>query len=182
MTYLKLPDGYLRIEDSAVIPNYAPGNRDWEALQVWLESGNTAVDQTPQTLLGEIDRKQQENSAEAMRRLDIYVAGRSSAEIISWSPKAEDSRRFLLNRDLSDVVALAAEAAQTFAVKTSVDIEAATARLANIILEKEAALKFAAAIVVGTRGRIAQELSCLTTLQAVQSYSVSDRWMQLLNQ
>lgn len=180
MTYLKLPSGYLRIADSAIIPEQAPGNRDWEAVQAWLAQGN--VPQSSNHSIAEvIALKSQENADEATRRLDVYVAGKSAAEMSSWTSKAEDSRRFLASQNIDEAEALAVEAAQTVGTSDPTEIAAATQALAELILTKEAQLKLAAALIIGTRSRIDQELNSLSTWKAVRDYQVLTRWEQLIH-
>lgn len=180
--YRKLSSGYWRSEDAAVIPEHAPGNRDWEALQVWLSDGNVPLDYRFDSVADLSQLRAEENRVESVRRLDVYVAGRSVAETTSWTPKANDARLFQSAGSLDSVPALLAEVTAQLPDSTPEQIEQGVIALANTVLQKEGQMKIAAAIIVGVRTRIQSEInqSGEEGLESISQYKVKDRWKELL--
>ena len=181
MMYKKLPSGYWRTETAAAIPEYAPGNRDWEALQVWLSDGNVPLNYGVETVADLSQLRQEENRVESVRRLDVYVAGRSVAETTSWTPKANDARLFQSAGNLDSVPALLAEVtAQLPDGATPEQINQTAISLANTVLEREGQLKLVAATIIGVKTRIKLEINQLETLELLTQYNVEHRWEELL--
>lgn len=171
---------YQRLSDGAYISPNAPGNLDWELLQAWLKAGNTPDTDSSATAIADLKRQRmQENNNCAELRFGFMVNAYPPLERESWATLSIDAALLLETQDLLQVPALEIEAIARSGITEPVALLAEANRLATTVLGKRDALKLASGQVRGCRNRIENEITALTTLEALSAYNVAARWQAL---
>lgn len=173
--YKLLTNGsFVRVSDGAIIPA-DPANNDYTIALAWAKSNKiTTPSDTPN--LEEIKARHIDAIvAIANRYLDAIVAGRSSAETLMWSPKAQESEKLLeaIAQSTVDAKTLAEEFPMLFA-------EAKTAKamedLAHEVLGKQHAMKVRSGQIIGIRTAKKQEVEAIQDLKSAIAYDPSTGW------
>lgn len=165
---------FIRTKDGAIIP-LDPANNDYAIALAWAKSNKvTPPSDTPN--LEEVKARHIDAIvAIANRYLDAIVAGRSSAETLMWSPKAQESEKLLdaIAEGTLDPKTLAEEFPMLFAeAKTAKAMEA----LAREVLGKQHAMKVRSGQIIGIRTAKKQEIEAIQDLKSAIAYDPSTGW------
>ena len=174
--YRTQDDGVIRLSDNAFIPN-APGNRDWEEYQQWLAQGNQPEDaDTPQTLEQAKLYVQQQIIDLAASKQESLTAGYSPTEQGTWDRKEQEAIAYLAGEP-DKAKYLQIEAAAMAGTSNPQQVEAATAELARVIIERADQLRTASYIISGTRARKWGEVEAIVDIEEVLAYSIEAGWL-----
>lgn len=112
----------------------------------------------------------------ASAKQEALTAGYSDTERDTWDRKEQEAQNYLKLRNLADAKYLKAEAQAMAGTDNASTVAAVTEQLALAVISKADQLRFASAVISGTRARKWQEVEALTDITKILNYPVEEGW------